>query len=159
MINTISKTLGAQEKTQDIKQSPSMKIGTKPYARSRRNELTEVTGCSTGRWRKVTGCLDQEARQQQASAAATGRWTGRWRQNRPNAELQHPIEYRKVPERRNYDRTRPVACDWTLAASDQLIAALTVGTTRRIRSGRDQRPVSSRKARFRPQWLLSQWGL
>ena len=70
--------------------------------------------------------------------------------NQPDAELQRPIEYRKVPERRNYDRTRPVACDWTLAASDQLIAALTVGTTRRVRSGRDQHPVSSRKAGFHP---------
>ena len=47
MINTISKTLGAQEKTQDIKQSPSTKIGTKPYARSQRNELAEMTG----RWK------------------------------------------------------------------------------------------------------------
>ena len=43
MINTSSKTLGAQE----IKQSPSMKIGTKPYARSQRNELAEATG----RWK------------------------------------------------------------------------------------------------------------
>ena len=50
MINTLRKTLEAQEKTQDIKQSPSMKIGTKPYARSRRNELTVVTECRTGRW-------------------------------------------------------------------------------------------------------------
>jgi len=48
MINTIIKTLEAQEKTQDIKQSPSTKIGTKPYARSRRNELVEATG----RWQK-----------------------------------------------------------------------------------------------------------
>ena len=72
MINTISKTLGAQEMTQDIKQSPSMKIGTKPYARSRRNELTEVTG----RWRKVIGCSDHEARQQ-ARPDAGGRSTGR----------------------------------------------------------------------------------
>ena len=64
MINTISKTLGAQEKTQDIKQSPSMKIETKLYARSRRNELTEVTGRWTGRWKKVTGRSDQEAQQQ-----------------------------------------------------------------------------------------------
>ena len=63
MINTINKTLEAQEKTQDIKQSPSMKIGTKPYARSRRNELTEVTGRS-----------DQEARQQKVSAAETRCW-------------------------------------------------------------------------------------
>ena len=59
MIDTISKTLGAQEKTQDIKQSPSMKIETKLYERSRRNKLTEVIG----RWRKVTGRSDQEARQ------------------------------------------------------------------------------------------------
>ena len=51
MINTSSKTLEAQEKTQDIKQSPSMKIGTKPYARSRRNELAEATGRWTGRWK------------------------------------------------------------------------------------------------------------
>ena len=64
MINTISKTLGAQEKTQDIKQNLSTKIGTKPYARSRRNELTVVTGRWTGRWRKVIGRSDQEARQQ-----------------------------------------------------------------------------------------------
>ena len=34
------------------------KIGTKPYARSRRNELIELTGCWTGRWRKVTGRSD-----------------------------------------------------------------------------------------------------
>ena len=52
MINTLNKTLGAQEKTQDIKQSPSMKIGTKPYARSRRNELAEATGRWTGRWKR-----------------------------------------------------------------------------------------------------------
>ena len=79
--------------------------------------------------------------------------------NRPNVGLQCPIDYRKVPERRNCDRTRPVACDRTLAASDQLIMALTVGMTRRVRSGRDQRPVSSRKAGFPPQRLLFQWGL
>ena len=55
MINTLSKTLEAQEKTKDIKQSLNTKIGTKPYVRSRRNELTEVTE----RWRKVTGHFDQ----------------------------------------------------------------------------------------------------
>ena len=43
MINTLSKTLEAQEKTQVIKHSPSTKIKTKPDLRSRRNELTEVT--------------------------------------------------------------------------------------------------------------------
>ena len=77
MINTSSKTLEAQEKTQDIKQSPSMKIGTKPHARSQRNELTKVTG----HWRKATGCSDQEARQQQqrpdARPDADGKLTGR----------------------------------------------------------------------------------
>ena len=52
--------------------------------------------------------------------------------NRPDAEQQRPIEYRDVPERRNYDQTRPLACDRTLAASDQLIVALTVRTTGRI---------------------------
>ena len=56
MINTISKTLGVQGKTQDIKQSPSIKIETKPYAKSRRNELIEATG----RW---TGRADEEAQQ------------------------------------------------------------------------------------------------
>ena len=70
--------------------------------------------------------------------------------NRPDAELLRSIEYRKVPEQRNCDRTRPVVCDRTLAASDQLIAALTVRTTGRIRSGQLQRPVSSRKTGFRP---------
>ena len=56
--------------------------------------------------------------------------------NRPDAELQRPIEYRKVLERRNYDQTRPMAYDRTLVASDQLIAALMVGTTGHVRSGR-----------------------
>ena len=70
--------------------------------------------------------------------------------NRSDVEQQRPIEYREVPERQNCDRTRPMACDQTLAASDQLIVALMVGMTGRVRSGRDQRPVSSRKAGFRP---------
>ena len=75
--------------------------------------------------------------------------------NRPDAGLQRPINYRKVLERRNYYRTCPVACDRTLAASDQLIMALTVGTTKHVRSGRDQRLVSSRKAGFQTQRLVS----
>ena len=62
MINTLRKTLEAQEKTQDIKQSLSTKIGTKPYARSRRNELTEVTV----RW---TGRADEEAQQTGVSSS------------------------------------------------------------------------------------------
>ena len=79
--------------------------------------------------------------------------------NRPDVGLQCPIEYREVPERRNYDRTRPVACDRTLAASDQYITAPMVGTTGHVQLGRLQHPVSSRKAGFHPQRLLSQWGL
>ena len=62
MINTIIKTLEAQEKTQDIKQSLSTKIGTKPYERSRRNELAEATG----RW---TGRADEEAQQTGVSSS------------------------------------------------------------------------------------------
>ena len=53
MINTLSKTLEAQEKIQDIKQSPSTKIGTKLDARSRRNELIVVTG----RWKVIDRTL------------------------------------------------------------------------------------------------------
>jgi hypothetical protein len=108
MINTSRKTLEAQVKIQDIKQSPSMKIGTKPYARSRRNELAEATGRWTGRWkrdrtldrwlgRQVTGCEDRtlvetdrtqarsvrsstERFQARETATESVRWqaTGRW---------------------------------------------------------------------------------
>ena len=39
MINTLSKTLEAQERIQDIKESPSTKIGTKPDTRLQKNEL------------------------------------------------------------------------------------------------------------------------
>ena len=91
----------------------------------------------------MTGRSDQEARQKQRPDAE--------RANRPDAGQQSPVEYREVPERRN--------CDRTLAAFDQLIAALTVGTIGHVRLGRDQRPISNRKAGFHPQRLLSQWGL
>ena len=73
MINTISKTLGAQEKTQDIKRT---KIETKQYVRSRRNELTEVIGYSTERCPYSDQTLRSVAQQQKASAAATGRTDG-----------------------------------------------------------------------------------
>ena len=81
----------------------------------------------------------------------TGRWTGRWAEdlvdrrsdigpdtggNRPDAGQQRLIEYSKVLERQICDRTRPVAGDRTLPASDQYIAGSTVGTTGRVRSGR-----------------------
>ena len=139
MINTLSKTLEVQGKTQNIKQSPSTKIGTKPDARSQRNELTEVTE----RW---TGRSDQEARQKQRPDAE--------QQDRPDAGQQCPIEYRKVPERRNCDRTLPVACDRKLAVSDQLIVALTVETTerwtRRRTAASDRVQKGSRAAKLRP---------
>ena len=136
MINTTRKTLGAQEKIQDIKQSQSIKIGTKPYARSRRNKLTEAIGRWTRRWKKVTGRSDQwlGISKQQLDAeqvnrpdtpmalfisltthSASDRMLAA---NRPDAGQQRPIEYREVPERRTCDQTRPVASDRTLAASD-----------------------------------------
>ena len=157
-----------------------MKIGTELDARSRRNKLIEVTGRWTERWRKATGRSDQEARQtagvsssdrtlstendqthqwHYSSSSATFNTDRTLVANRPNAGQHRLIEYREVPEWQNCDWTCPVACDRTLAASDQLIAALTVGTTGCVRSGRDQRPISSRKAGFRPQRLLSWWGL
>ena len=97
MINTITKTLEAQEKTQDIKQNPSRKIGTKSYVRSQRNELTEVTERWTGRWWKVTGCSDQEA--WQTGISSSDRMLDRTLvAKRSDAELQRPIEYREVLE-------------------------------------------------------------
>ena len=56
--------------------------------------------------------------------------------NRPDEESQRSIEYREVPGARNCDRTRPVAGDQTLAASDRWFAATTVGTIGHVRSGR-----------------------
>ena len=66
-----------------------MKIGTKLYARSRRNKLAEATGHWTGRWKRdrtLDRWLDRQA-------------TGRWRLIDRTQELQRPIEYREVPER------------------------------------------------------------
>ena len=146
MINTLRKTLEAQEKTQDIKQSPSMKIGTKPYTRSRRNELTVVTGCRTGRW--ASGSAD---RRLDPRPDAGG--------NRPDVGQQRPIDYSKVPEQQICDRTRPVAGDWTLASVRSVYCRLN-GRDDRTRPVRAiQRPVSSRIAGVQPQRLLSQWGL
>ena len=54
---------------------------------------------------------------------------------RPDVGQQSPVEYREVPERRNCDRTRPVAGDRTLAASDRWFAATMVGMTGRVQSG------------------------
>ena len=69
-------------------------IGTKLDARSRRNELTEVTERWIGRWQKVTECSDQEGQQTgisssdrmlvesnrtlQSRGSATVGVTGRW---------------------------------------------------------------------------------
>ena len=100
MINTISKTLEAQEKTQDIKQIPSTMIGTKPNTRSRRNELTEVTGRCTGR------CTERCTGRPDAQDAAPD--------TAQNAECQSPVNISKVPESHFRDRTRPVSTDRTL---------------------------------------------
>ena len=132
MINTSSKTLGAQEKIQKIKQSPSMKIGTKPYARSRRNELTEVIG----RWAE-----DSADRRPDTGPDAGG--------NRPDAGQQRPIEYSTVPERQ--------ICDRTLARVRSVHCRLNGRDDRTCPVRTIQRPVSSSFAGVRPQRLVSQW--
>ena len=71
----------------------------------------------TGRWQKRPDALMKRLGKQ-ASSAATGRWTRRWRQ---------------------IDWMRPVASDRALAVSDQLIVAPTVGTTGRVRSVAEKR--------------------
>ena len=149
MINTIRKTIGAQEKTQDIKQSPSMKIGTKPYVRSRRNELAEATG----RWKRDR-TLD--------------RWLGRQATGRKDRTLAATDRTQSISVRSSTERFQ--ACETTTGrvrwqatgrwpASDQLNRCVN-GRDDRTRPVRTfQRPVSSRIAGFRPQRLLSQWGL
>ena len=118
MINTISKTLESQKKTQDIKQSPSMKIGTKAYVRSRKNELTEVTGCWTERWYHSDRTPDQEAWQKQrpnVGPDAGGRSIGcrtaesgrvqrgsRATKMRPDASGQDVISVRSVAEKQDF---------------------------------------------------------
>ena len=148
MVNTISKTLGAQEKTQDIKQSPSTKIGTKPYARSRRNELAEATRLWTGRWkhdRTPDRWLSRQA-------------TGRWRQpTRRRASASDRVQRgsRRV-------KLRPDASGGRRpdAGSVRSVVRGCNGRDDRTRLVRTiQRPVSSRIAGVRPQRLLSQWGL
>ena len=130
MINTSRKTCKDIWRTYKVKQSPSTKIGTKPYARSRRNELTEVTGRWTRRW--AEGSAD---RRSDTRPDAGG--------NRPDVGQQRPIEYSKVPERQICDWTRPVAGDRTLASVRSVYCRL---------NGRDDRtrPVSSSFAGVRP---------
>ena len=153
MINTLSKTLGAQEKTQEIKQSPSMKIGTKPYARSRRNELADVTGRKD---RTLEVRLDAGPVARQTGDRTQGPDAGG---NRPDAGTQRPIDYSKVPERQICDRTRPVVGDRTLASVRSVNCQLN-GRDDRTRPVRTiQRLISSSFAGVRPQRLLSPWGL
>ena len=56
--------------------------------------------------------------------------------NRPDVGQQSPVEYREVPERRNCDRTCPVAGDQTLASVRSTHYRSTVGTTGHVRLGR-----------------------
>ena len=130
MINTLSKTLEAQERIQDIKLSPSTKLETKPDIRSRRNELhrgdrtqpyedrTRPISCSatasissSDRTLRiqVTGCDDDTVHCHDNSSALTGRWRVIDRME----ELQRLIESREVPERRQHDRMRPINSDRT----------------------------------------------
>ena len=150
MINTSSKTLGAQEKTQEIKQSPSMKIGTKLYARSRRNELTVVTGCRTGRCDRTLG--------KWLGRQTTGSQTGRWRQpiGRRNAASD------RVQRGSRHAKLRPDTSGGTRPD---------VGSVRSVVrgcNGRDDRTrpvrtiqcsISSSFTGIRPQRLLFQQGL
>ena len=110
MINTSSKTLGAQEKNQEIKQSPSMKIGTKLYARSRRNELADATGRKD---RTLEARPDAGPVARQTGDRTQGPDAG---SNRPDTGTQRPIEYIKVPEQHICDQTRPVAGDQTMSS-------------------------------------------
>ena len=134
MINTSSETFEAQEKTQKIKPSPSMKIGTKPYARSRRNELTVVTECRTERWtsnRTLRPDAGQVARQTgdrilDRTLAAT---------DRTQDSSVRSITVRFLSGKSMTGRVRWQATGrWP--ASDQYIAGSTVDTTGRVRSGR-----------------------
>ena len=96
MINTSSKTLEVQEKSQDVKQSPSMKIGTKPCARSRRNELAETTGrkdqtlAATDRTQERSVRSSTERFQARETATGRVRWqaTGRWQRPIGSSRLQ-----------------------------------------------------------------------
>ena len=130
MINTLRKTLEAQEKTQDIKQSPSKKIGTNPYARSRRNELTVLTGWWIGRWTS-----DQMLR---LDAEQVTRQTG----NRTLVATDQMLEssVRSSTVRFQNSETATESIRWQVTgrwpASDQCIAGSTVGSTGRVRSGR-----------------------
>ena len=111
-----------------------MKIGTKPYARSRRNELTMVTRRWTGRWtsdrtlrpdagwrlgRQATGHEDR-------TLAATDRTQER------------SVRSSTVRFQSGISATRRVRWQATgrWPASDQYIAGSTVGTTGRVRLGR-----------------------
>ena len=152
MINTSSKTLGAQEKTQEDQAKSKHEDWNQAVCKITKNELTVVTGCRTGRW---------------TSNRTLGKWLVDRRPdtgpdaggNRPDVGQQRPIKYREVPERQIYDRTRPVAGDRTLASVQSVYCWLNGrdNWTRPIRT--IQRPVSSRIAGVRPQRLLSQWGL
>ena len=153
MINTLSETLGAQEKTQEIKQSPSMKIGTKPYARSRRKELAHATGRKdrTLEARPDAGPVARQIGDRMRGPDAGG--------NRPDVGTQRLIEYSKVPERHICDRKRPVVGDRTLASVRSVYCRLNGRDDRKRPVRTIQRLVSSSFAGIRPQRLLSQRGL
>ena len=122
---TISKTLEAQEKTQDIKQNPSTKMETKPDARSRRNELdrgdrtwpyedrTRLISCSA-----IAGVSSSD---RMLSEAVTGRTdfivhrqrhddrtTGCDDRTTRHTKKQRPIMSIKVLERRQHNWTHPI---------------------------------------------------
>ena len=105
-----------------------MKIGTKPYARSRRNELT----VGTGRWtndrtlRPDTGWrLGRQA-------------TGRKDRTLAGTDRTQERSVRSITVRFQSDKSATGRVRWQATgrwlASDQYIAGSTVGTTGRVRS-------------------------
>ena len=147
MINTISKTLEAEEKIRYQAQSKHedrnqavRKIAKKRAHRGDRtlDRMLEA--------RPDTGLVARQTGDRTQGPDAGG--------NRPDAGTQRPIEYRKVLERHICDRTRPVAGDRTLASVRSAHCRLN-GREDRTRPVRTiQRPVSSSFTGFRPQRLL-----
>jgi len=121
--------------------------------RARRSDRTLAK--TTGRW---TGHVGEEARQNGISSSDRMLdWT----------LAVEPIERREVASDRVQRGSRMLKLwpdvsggRWPDAGSVRsVVRCSTVGTTGRVQTGQLQRPDSSRKAGFCPQWLLSLWGL
>ena len=110
-----------------------MKIGTKPYARSRRNELTVVTECRTERWTS-NRTLRPEARQvaRQTGDRILDRTLAATDQTQDSSVRSITVRFLSGKSMTGRVRWQATGC-WP--ASDQYIAGLTVGMTGRVWSG------------------------